>query len=80
MGKTRNIAEGAAQGSKTLADKAGQMASSWSGAKSRMKTGFAAYGFGPTRTANYNSGIDRATYKAPDPSKWASRWSTKMGE
>jgi len=74
------VSEGATKGSAALARKAGQMASSWSGAKSRMKSGYAAYGFGPTRTANFNAAIDNATYKAPDPAKWARNWSTKMAE
>jgi len=56
------------------------MASSWSAAKARMKTNYSGAGFGPTRTANYGSGIDGATYVAPDPAKWARNWSAKMRE
>jgi len=74
------IAEMAAKGQAKLARKATAMASSWAAAKARMKSGYGAAGFGPTRTANYGSGIDAATYKAPDPAKWARNWSAKMAE
>jgi len=74
------IAEAAARGSAKLARKATQMATSWAAAKPRMVTGFRAFGFGPMRTSAYEAGIAAATYRAPDPSKWASRWSAKMAE
>lgn len=77
---TRNPTEGATQGAANLTQKAGQMASSWAGAKTRMKAGYAGYGFGPTRVANYNARIDAATYKTPDPAKWSKNWLAKMTE
>jgi len=74
------IAEMAAKGEAKLRRKAVTMASSYDAAKSRAKTNFAAVGFGPTRTSNYNSGIDAATYIAPDPGKWRRNWEAKMAE
>ena len=70
----------AAKGQAKLTRKAAAMASSWAAAKARMKTGYSAVGFGPTRTAAYGSAIDAATYRAPDPAKWARNWSAKMAE
>ena len=74
------IGEMAAKGSAKLARKATQMATSWNAAKPRMVSGFRGVGFGPTRCANYESGISAASYKAPDPAKWSRNWSAKMAE
>lgn len=74
------IEEMAAKGSAKLTRKATQMASSYTAAKSRAKANFAAVGFGPARTGAYNAGIDAASYRAPDPSKWATNWAAKMRE
>jgi len=74
------LAEMAAKGKTKLTVKAASMKSSYDGAKSRMKTAFAALPFGPVRTANYNAGVDAATYRAPDPEKWATNWAAKMAE
>jgi len=74
------IAEMAAKGADKLRRKAGTMATSYNAAKGRAKTEYAAAGFGPTRVANYGTGIDAATYRAPDPDRWSRRWSAKMAE
>ena len=74
------IPEMAAKGADKLRRKAATMASSYAAAKTRMKAGYAACGFGPTRTGNYNREIDEATYVAPDPAKWSRVWSEKMAE
>ena len=74
------MGEMASKGADKLRRKAGSMATSYTAAKSRAKTNFAAVGFGPTRTANYGSGIDAATYRAPDPDKWSRNWLAKMAE
>lgn len=74
-----SIAEMAEKGRTKLARKSASMASSWEAAKGRMKTNYAGL-FGPNRTSAYNAGIDAATYRAPDPNKWADRWSAKMAE
>ncbi|KKN22110.1 hypothetical protein LCGC14_0918580 [marine sediment metagenome] len=74
------IAEMAAKGQKNLARKAVQMASGYAAARARMTAGFAAAGFGPTRTKNYSDGIAAATYVAPDAAKWAKNWAAKMAE
>lgn len=74
------IAEMASKGADKLRRKAGTMASSYEAAKGRAVTNFAAVGFGPTRTANYRSGIDAARYIAPDPDKWSRNWTAKMQE
>lgn len=78
MAKT--LDEMASQGVTKLTTKAASMATSWGAAKSRMKTAFAAVGFGPTRTSNFNSMVDAATYRAPDPAKWRTNWLAKMRE
>ena len=74
------IEEMAAKGSAKLGRKAASMASSYNAAKSRMQAHYAAVGFGPTRTGNYNAGVSAAQYRAPDPSKWAENWKAKMRE
>lgn len=75
-----SIASAAAKGQAKLARKAGQMAAAYNAAKGRMVAGFQAAGFGPTRTAAYQAGVQAATYKAPDAAKWARNWSVKMAE
>lgn len=74
------IAEMASKGQAKLARKATEMANSYNAAKGRMVTGYREAGFGPTRTANYQSGVQAAQYNAPDPNKWARNWSAKMSE
>jgi len=73
------IPDMAAKGRAKLDRKAARMSTSWNAAKPRMKSGYAAVGFGPTRQANYSSGIDAATHKV-DAAKWERNWSLKMAE
>jgi len=75
-----SIPEMAAKGERKLAAKAATMTSSWEAARSRMKAGFRAVGFGPTRTAAYEAGVDAGVYHAPDPAKWSKNWQAKMRE
>ena len=75
-----SMPEMAAKGADKLRRKAGSMATSYNAAKGRAVTNFSAVGFGPTRTANYRSGVDAATYRAPDPDKWSRNWLAKMAE
>lgn len=75
-----SIAEMAAKGQAKLARKASSMATSYNASKGRAAANYSAAGFGPTRTANYQAGIQAATYRAPDPNKWATNWSAKMAE
>lgn len=70
----------AAKGAAKLLRKAATMTSSYNAAKTRMKAHFAAVGFGPTRTTAYTTGVDAATYKAPDTTKWSENWLAKMRE
>ena len=74
------IAEMASKGEAKLRRKATAMASSYEAAKGRAVTNFRAVGFGPTRSANYESGVRAATYIAPDPGKWSRNWQAKMAE
>ena len=76
----RSLDEMASVGAAKLARKAASMAASWSAAKGRMKSHYAAMPFGATRKSNYNSGVDAATYHAPDSAKWAANWKAKMAE
>jgi hypothetical protein len=70
----------ARRGQEKLARRAATMQSSWEAARGRMTQGYQAAGFGPTRTSNYNAGIQNARYRAPDPSKGARNWLAKMRE
>ncbi len=75
-----SIDEMAAKGQAKLARKASTMATAYNAAKSRAVANFTAVGFGPTRTAAYSAGVQAATYRAPDPAKWATNWLAKMRE
>lgn len=74
------IPEMAAKGQAKLTARLPTMKGAWDAAKTRMKSGYAAKGFGPNRTSAYNAGIDRAVYVTPDPNKWATNWAAKMAE
>lgn len=76
----KSLAEMVAQGRAKLADKQATMVSSYNAAKSRMVEGYNAMPFGPTRKSAYSTGIQRATYRAPDPDKWAKNYQAKMSE
>lgn len=76
----KSLDEMASQGRAKLERKASSMASSYNAAKSRMKSGYGNTPFGPTRKSAYNAGVDGASYRAPDPDKWASNWAEKMRE
>jgi len=67
------------KGVSKLRAKADSMRRSWEGARARMKEGYAALPFGPTRKANFNAGIDAATFRV-DPDKWERNWPAKMRE
>jgi len=73
------IAEMASKGYTKGTTKAAAMKTSYDAAKSRMKTGYGAQPFGPTRKSNYNSMIDKAVYRT-DWDKWKTNWSAKMAE
>lgn len=75
-----SLQEMAAKGQAKLSAKSSSMAASWNAARGRMSEGYAATPFGPTRKANYQTGISAATYNAPDPTKWARNWTAKMSE
>ncbi|KKM61860.1 hypothetical protein LCGC14_1527520 [marine sediment metagenome] len=74
------LQEMAAKGQGKLTRKAASMAASYEASKSRAVTNFSAVGFGPTRVANYQAGVQAATYTAPDPAKWSRNWLAKMAE
>ena len=59
------IADAAAKGQAKLARKATQMAASYNAAKGRMVAGYQGAGFGPTRTANYQSGVPSRQLSCP---------------
>lgn len=75
----RTLAEMVAAGKAKLDRKAAAMTASWNAAKPRMKTGYGNTPFGPTRKANYGTGIDAATHRT-DNDKWAKNWQAKMAE
>lgn len=75
----RSLPEMAASGAAKMRRKAAIMSTSWNAAKTRMKTGYGATPFGPTRKANYGAGIDAATHRV-DVEKWERNWTAKMSE
>lgn len=70
----RSLEEMASKGQAKLRAKAATMAASYEAARGRMKTGYGAMPFGPTRKAAYAAGIDAGRYRAPDADKWARNW------
>jgi len=76
----RSLEEMGSKGAAKLARKATTMEKSYNAAKGRMKTGFGEMPFGATRKSAYNSGVDAATYRAPDSAKWKRNWMAKMAE
>jgi len=77
---TRTKETAAEDGAKKLTLKLDQMANSWAKAKTRMIDHYRSFGFGPTRTANYESAINSATYRKPNVQKWRENWLAKMSE
>lgn len=75
-----DLAGMAAKGEAKLRRKADSMANSYNAAKGRAVQNFQAVGFGPTRTANYQAGVQAAQYRAPDAGKWSRNWQAKMRE
>ena len=63
-----------------LTRKQQQMINSWNAARSRMIDHYRAFGFGPTRVANYQAGIQSASYPGSNPTKWRENWIAKMKE
>ena len=68
----------AAKGRQKLARKAGSMASNYESSKSRAISNYGAVGFGPQKVAAYTEGVQAATYRAPDPTKWETNWKAAM--
>lgn len=75
----KSLEEMVRMGEEKLRRKAPKMATSWNAAKSRAIAGYDTTPFGPTRKANFRSGIEAATYRS-DPDKWARNWAAKMAE
>jgi hypothetical protein len=75
----RGLSEMVSAGKAKLDRKAASMTSSYNAAKGRMKAGYGATPFGPTRKSNYNAGIDAAQHRT-DNDKWARNWAAKMSE
>ena len=75
----RSLEEMVSGGKAKMDRKAATMRASWDAARSRMKTGYGLTPFGPTRKANYGSGVDAATFRV-DTDKWARNWAAKMRE
>jgi len=75
----RTLAEMVAAGKAKLVRKAPSMKTSWDAARPRMKTGYDRTPFGPTRKANYKTGVDAGVFRV-DPDKWAINWAAKMAE
>ena len=74
----KSLQEMASDGAAKLRDKSATMAASWNAAKGRMSAGYGATPFGPTRKANYQAGINAATYRAPDVEKWQRNWTANL--
>ena len=66
------------KGTRKLTDKAPTMKTNYDGAKSDMKTSYGELPFGPITKSAYNTGIDGADYRAPDPTRWGRNWRRKI--
>jgi len=75
-----SIESAASKGEAKLTRKQQQMVNSWNAARDRMIAHYRAFGFGPTRTANYQAGIQSASYPGSNPTKWRENWVPKMRE
>ena len=72
--------EMATKGANKLAAKKDSMIRSWNAMKQTMISDYSAQPFGPTRKANYTSGINNANYPGSDPEKWRRNWIAKMSQ
>lgn len=75
----RTLAQMVAAGKAKMARKEATMKTSWEAAKTRMKAGYDLTPFGPTRKANYKTGIDAGVFRV-DTDKWARNFKAKMAE
>ena len=66
------------KGTGKLTRKAPSMKTNYDAAKTDMKTSYGELPFGPNVKSDYNKGIDGATYRAPDPTKWGRNWRRKI--
>jgi len=73
----KSFDEMVAVGRDKMSRKATSMSRTYDAMKPTMKSGYDATPFGPTRKANYKSGIDAAKHTV-DPDKWARMWRAKM--
>ena len=75
----RTLEQMVSVGRAKLTAKEASMKTSWEASRARMKVGYGLTPFGPTRKANFNTGIDKAVFRL-DTEKWATNWAAKMKE
>ena len=72
------IAEMVDKGLKKMRRKIPTMKANYDAAKGRAKDNYGDLPFNSRIKSAYNAGIDAATYRAPDPDKWADNWRDKV--
>jgi len=74
----KSLEEMAVKGKGKMDDKVPSMKKNYDEAKPEMKRRYGELPFGPQTTANYNKGVDRAEYIAPDTDLWKEKWMAAM--
>lgn len=74
----KTIGQMAEDGKAKLDRKRTTMESNYNRAKPDMKTSFNELPFNANMKAAYSAGVDAATYRPPDPDKWARNWTRKV--
>lgn len=66
------------KGQTKLTAKSSTMATNWSNAKSRCIDNYGKMPFNANVKAAHAAMVNAATYRSPDPAKWATNWKAKM--
>jgi len=75
----RTLEEMATKGRTKLSAKLDLMAQNWEAAKSRMISHYEDLPFNARIKEAYRQGVQAASYRKPDPNKWAENWVAKVG-
>ena len=67
------------KGRSKLSAKLDLMAQNWEAAKSRMQAHYGELPFNERIKEAYRRGVSAASYRKPDPNRWADNWRAKVG-